>query len=422
MAAALLDTLPLSRRQVDYVVNSTSMVNLAEGAIRSGKTAASLLRWLIYVADAPTGGALVMVGRTRDSLARNVFGPLQDRGLFGDLARHVHYTPGAASGTILGRTVHVFGASDAKAEPVIRGLTVAGAYVDELTVVSRDFFRQLLGRMSVEGAQLFATTNPDTPTHWVRRDYLDRLDELPEWRTWRFTLDDNPSLSSRMRERYRRMYTGLWYRRYILGEWVAAEGAVYEAWDPARHVVDDLPPITRWLGAGVDYGTTNPFVALLLGLGEDGRLYLAREWRHDSQRERRQLTDPEYSAALRGWLSSLADELDARPEWVFVDPSAASFSLQLYRDGMTNVAHAINDVLPGIRTVAGLLARDRLRVHRSCTGWITEVPGYSWDDTATARGEDKPVKMADHSLDAGRYVIHSTAHVWAPLLGEEVAI
>src|SRR5690606_7474479 len=232
-----MSELPLSPRQVESLRESTGRVSIWSGAIRSGKTVVSLLRWLIYVAGAPRGGQLVVVGRTRDSIARNVFAPLMDPSLCGPLADQVHYTSGAPTGRILDRTVYVLGASDSKAEKVLRGLTCVGAYVDEVTVVAEDFFVQLLGRMSVPGAQLFGTTNPDNPAHWLKRKYLDRLTELPDWRGFSFTLDDNPALTDEYKTAIRREYTGLWFRRFILGEWVAAEGAIYDMWNPAEHVI-----------------------------------------------------------------------------------------------------------------------------------------------------------------------------------------
>ncbi len=402
--------LPLSETQLESLRASSGRVNVWSGAIRSGKTIASLLRWLIYVAHAPRGGQLVVVGRTRDSAARNVFAPLQDPSLFGDLADQVHYTAGAPKATILGRTVYVLGASDAKAEKVLRGLTCAGAYVDECTVVDEQFFVQLLGRMSVTGAQLFGTTNPDNPAHWLKRRYLDRLGELPDWRSFAFTLDDNPALTEAYKASVRREYTGLWFRRFILGEWVAAEGAVYDMWQPDRHVVSELPPIRQVLAVGVDYGTRNPFSALTLALTDDGRLAVTREWRHDPALTRRQLTDADFSRELRGWLGA------ERPRWLVVDPSAASFKLQLFHDGQSNVMDANNEVVDGIRQVASLLATDRLVVHESCEGLITEFPGYSWDDAAAEKGEDKPIKTADHSLDALRYAVKTTEFMWRPMI------
>src|SRR5690606_4293976 len=138
-----------------------------------------------------------------------------------------------------------------------RGMTLAGAYGDEVTLWPESFFTMLLSRLSVPGAQFFGTTNPDSPGHWLKKRYLDRADEL-SLRRFRFTLADNPALDPAYVEALKREYTGLWYRRYILGEWVAAEGAIYDMFDPDRHVARELPEILHWW-VGVDYGTTNPF-------------------------------------------------------------------------------------------------------------------------------------------------------------------
>ncbi|MFK0289931.1 terminase [Streptomyces sp. NPDC090442] len=215
-------------------------------------------------------------------------------------------------------------------------------------------------------------------------------------------------------------YSGLWRRRMIDGAWVVAEGAIYDAYDEQRHVVDELPAMRRcW--ASVDYGTTNPFAALLVGLGTDDRLYVVSEWRHDARAVRRQMTDAQYSHAVSAWLA----EQDVEPEWIFVDPSAASFSTQLWTDGFPHVTRARNEVLDGIRSVSVALDSGLLRVHRSCTGLLDELPSYAWDSAAAARGEDRPIKVNDHSCDALRYALHSTVHEWrhlvpAPPVDEEV--
>jgi PBSX family phage terminase large subunit len=412
--------LPLSRRQIASIVESQHRINAWEGSVRSGKTVASLLRWLIYVADAPRGGELVMVGRTRDSINRNAFAPLTNPDLFGALAGQIRYTNGAATASVLGRTVHVLGANDAQAEPKVRGLTCAGAYVDEATTLPKTFFDQLVARCSVPGAKIFATTNPDNPGHWFRKEYLLRPAET-RLRSWHFTLDDNPALDPAYVAALKSTYTGLWYRRFILGQWVQSEGAIYEQFDAARHVVTDLPRIDRWLCDAIDYGTVNPFADLLLGLGEDRRLYVASEYRHDSRKTRRQLTDAEYSAARRQWLGTVPQPhtgglVGVRPEWTIVDPSAASFIEQLHRDGVGSVTSADNTVLDGIRTVGSLFATDRLRIHASAAGLIDEIPGYSWDDEAAAKGEDKPIKADDHSCDALRYGVRTTEALWRPYI------
>jgi PBSX family phage terminase large subunit len=413
--------LALSPKQVDSIIEAVAFFNVWEGSVRSGKTIASLLRWLDYVADPPQGGELVMVGRTRDSLARNVFGPLTNPNVFGPLARDIHYTSGAPTASVLGRTVHCIGANDAQAEPKVRGLTCSGAYGDELTTLPKAFVDQLTARCSVPDSKIFGTTNPDNPQHWLRKEYLLRPREN-RLRSWHFQLDDNPGLDDAYKARIKASHRGLFYKRNVQGLWVMAEGAIYEAFDEAEHVVDTLPEMRRyWIG--MDYGTVNATSVILLGEGVDGRLYACAEWRHDSRQAQRQMTDAQYSAAIRAWLADYRPPgapatapKGVTPEWSFVDPSAASFITQAYEDGFPNLARASNEVVDGIRSVASLLAAGLLRIHRSCTGLLDELPGYVWDEKAAEKGEDKPVKINDHSVDALRYVVHSTAHEWRHLL------
>ncbi|NMF29603.1 terminase large subunit domain-containing protein [Cellulosimicrobium aquatile] len=405
----------LSPRQVWSIARATARVNLWTGSIRSGKTIASLLAWLIFVAHAPRGGELVVVGRTRESIARNVFGPLKDPSLFGLLARHVSYTAGAPTAIILGRTVHVLGASDSRAEAVLRGLTVAGAYVDEATLVAEAFWTQLIGRMSVPGARLFATTNPDGPAHWLRKQVILRATELG-YKVFRFRLADNTHLDPAYVAQITCEYVGLWYRRFILGDWVQAAGAVYEQWDPDRHVMPaaELPAMDRVLALGVDYGDVHASRGYLLGIGPDtrrghageDRLYVLDEWRPGH------MTVGEHSTDLRTWLAARPVAAWRTPEWVPVDSAAASFRHQLFHDGVPGVTNAHKAVLPGIQTIASLLAVDRLVVSDACTELVDKIPGYVWDDKATKRGETAPVKADDDEVDALRYAIYTTRLSW----------
>ena len=401
-----------SPRQVWSIVRATARVNVWVGAIRSGKTIASLLAWLLFVKSAPTTGALVVVGRTRESVARNVFVPLQDRAIFGRFAMLVSYTAGAPTGTILGRTVHVLGASDARAEMVLRGLTVAGAYVDESTLVAEAFWTQLLGRMSVPGAKLFATTNPDGPAHWFKKQVVDRAAELG-YKVFRFTLVDNIHLAAEYVAQISREYVGLWYRRFILGEWVQAAGAVYESWDEARHIIkaDQIPAMTRVLTLGLDYGTVHPTRGYLLGIGPDTRpdhagqerLYVLDEWAPGS------MTIGEHSSDLRRWMAA---RTQWQPEWIAYDHASATFGLQLHHDGYANVMRAHKAVLPGIRTVAALLGVDKMVVSDACTELISKLPGYVWDEKATKRGETAPEKANDDEADALRYAVYTARSMW----------
>lgn len=414
----------LSEAQARSIGQATSKINLWHGSVRSGKTIASLMRWLMFVATAPPSGELVVTGKTLDTISRNIFSPLTDPTITGAAASMIQWTRGAPTATILGRKIEVISANDSRAEGRLRGLTCAGAYVDEATLLAEDFWTQLLARCSVRGSMIFATTNPGPPNHWLRKNYLQRADET-ETRAWHFTIDDNPHLDPAYVSWLKSTYTGLFYKRFVLGEWCLAEGSVYDMWDEDQHVVDILPEIVTWVGLGIDYGTTNPFAALMLGLGIDGNLYLTHEWRYASTEYQRSLTDLEYSQRLRDWMGDLPlphrpKVRGIRPRFIVVDPSAASFIQQLHRDSL-NPYPGDNSVLDGIRLISSLLAAGQLRVHRSCAGWINEVAAYTWDPDEAEKGIDAPIKSDDHSLDAGRYVVKTTEALWRPRLVADAA-
>ena len=401
-----------SPKQRKFVTGSTRRINIAHGSVRSGKTIASLVRWVDFIRHAPPGN-LAMVGKTERTLKRNVLDPLVD--LIG--ARHCRVVVGSGEAWILGRRVYLVGANDERSITKIQGLTLLGAYGDELCTWRESFFAMLLSRLSEHGAKFFGTTNPDSPAHWLKRQYLDRAKTLDLYAE-RFRLDDNTSLDPAYVAALQREYTGLWHRRYILGEWVAAEGAIYDILDLTAggpHVTSQIPDIARWW-VGIDYGTANPFVALLIGEATD-HLVVAREWRWDSAVQRRQLTDAQYSERIADWLDHGAAGIGGPDERIdvdrtFIDPSAASFIRQTYVDGWAGVVAADNSVLDGIREVASLLAAGRLRIHESCHGLLDELAGYSWDPKAALRGEDRPLKIADHGADALRYAIRELRSVW----------
>lgn len=413
----------MSAKQRLAVATATGRVNIFEGSIRAGKTFSWLLLMLEAIANAGPVGAIIIVGKNRDAVYRNVFEPLETVPALAAFATQVRYRQGAATARIFGRTVHVVGANDSTSSKKIQGMTVQLAFCDEVTVLDHDFFKQLLGRMSVEGARLYGTTNPDSPAHWLKKDYLDRigvLDDfgepvLPDWYRLHFTLDDNPSLTEKYKRSIKSEYTGLWYRRFIKGEWVAADGAVYDMWDEPNHVVpwEKLPRMTEILGCGIDYGTTNATTCLMLGLGVDRRLYLVDEWRYQARNDATRWTDAKLSQELRAWLDRPHLPYDNAHGHgpLIVDPAAASFRVQLREDGKPTHP-AENDVLYGIRTVSTLLATGNLLVSDRCTGFIDEASAYSWDPVATAAGLDAPIKVNDHSLDGARYAVASTERLW----------
>jgi len=367
--------------------------------VRSGKTIASILRWLDFIENGPPG-ELLMVGKTERTLKRNILDPIAEL-LDED---EFHLSTGKGEAIILGRRVYLAGANDERSESKIRGLTLVGAYGDEITLWPESFFTMLLSRLSEPGAAFFGTTNPDSPFHWLKKNYLDRAEEL-NLRHWSFGLEDNPHLPAEYVEALKREYTGLWYKRFILGQWALAEGVVYDMFDPAQHVVTALPPMRRYW-VGIDYGTTNPTVFLLVGEGADDCLYVIREWRWDSAVKGRRLTDQQLSAEYRRWIGNVT------PRRIFVDPSAASFIVQLYHDGVRGITPADNAVIDGIQDVSTLLGAGRLRIHESCTGLIEEMGTYVWDAKAQERGEDVPIKQNDHGPDALRYAVRGTRKFW----------
>jgi PBSX family phage terminase large subunit len=417
----VLDDFPLSPLQVRSIAESEdARISAWIGAVRSGKTVASAWAFLIGVAKAPSNGLIVCAGRTLQTIERNLIDVMQDPAIFGQLARHVEHTRGANTATIFGRTVHLIGAADARAEGKLRGLTACLALVDEATLIPEEFFTQLLARLSVPGSRMLLTSNPDAPGHWLRKKFLLRAGELG-LNLWNFTLNDNPFLPADYVANLKRELSGVFYRRMILGEWVAGEGAIFDMFDHDRHVVDELPPIARMLGVGLDFGMNHPTHAVMLALSRDGRLVVTSEYRYDAKLAHgQQLTIAEVSRALKQWVGL------QHPEWVCVDPSAEVLEVQLYRDGWSNVIHADNAVLDGIRLLASLFATDQLVIHRSCPGLIEELPGYAWDEKAAERGEEKPVKAADDATDSLRYAVRSTRALWQyqlrnPLLAEQAA-
>lgn len=388
--------LPPARKQAWSIARSDARLNIWDGAVRSGKTYASIWRWIRFVVEGPPG-PLLMAGKTERTLKRNILDPIA--AMVGQANfRHVI---GAGECYLYGRPIMLSGANDERSEGKIRGMTLVGAYGDELTLWPESFFGMLLSRLSLPGAQLFGTTNPDSPFHWLNVSYLERQAELSLAR-FQFRLEDNPALPAEYVEQLKREYTGLWHKRFILGLWVQAEGAVYDMFDPDTHVVDDDPAEVGIVYVGADYGTANATVFIVIAWDVERRRWIAlHEYVHDSRQVGRQKTDAQYSEDYRAFMR----DVGLFPQSLELDPSAASFALQLRRDGVQHVRQADNAVLDGIRDVARAFASGQLVVHRRCKHLVASILSYTWDPKAQKRGEDKPLKQNDHAADACRYAV-----------------
>lgn len=385
-----------------FALGELKRINILEGSVRSGKTWISIILWALWVCHMPDDQAYLMVGKTLTTLKHNVLEVLV--GLVGE--DNFQYNTSTKEGRLFGRKMYLEGVNDTRAEGKIRGVTLAGAYCDEITLFTRDFFSMLLSRLSVPGAKLIGTTNPDHPSHWLKTEYLDRVDAL-NMRSFKFLLEDNTFLDPAYIEALKKEYTGVFYDRFILGLWVAAEGRIYDMFDPAIHVREDCSSWER-LYVAIDYGTTNPCTFGLYGVRSSCR-HLIREYYYDSKKHMRQKTDAEYSKDLRAFIGM--DDI----EIIYVDPSAASFIVQLEEDGFP-VQPAHNDVLDGIRVMAREIQAGRYTVDPSCKDTIRELQSYAWDSKAAERGEDKPIKTNDHTCDRDRYAIYSDLNDMADVL------
>lgn len=389
----MLDLSPMQRH---VLKTSDARLNILVGSVRSGKTFISLIRWLEYIQVAPAGN-LIMIGKTAKTIKINIIDSLCD--LIGTDAR---YYAGKGEMTLWGRRIYLIGAKDTSSERLIRGPTFSGAYVDEATLMPENFWVMLLSRLSVEGAKLFATTNPDSPFHWLKKGYLDRSKEL-NMKIFDFTLEDNPSLSETFKHDLKLEYRGLWYRRYIEGEWCLAEGTIYDFFDEKLHCIDFPTSSVGRYYIGIDYGTNNPCAFVMAGYDPKGypNIWVEKEYYYDSQAEERQKTDIEYAEDLFKFIDGRYIEA------IYVDPSAASFKLECSRQGIRNIFDANNEVLDGIRFVSGLFISGTLKITRQCPNLIKEMQSYVWDEKGQRLGIDKPLKANDHCVDALRYLTFS---------------
>jgi len=391
--------LELSPKQQLTLTDSDARLNIWEGAVRSGKSYVSLVRWLKFVQTAPPG-KLVMVGHTQDTIELNIVDPILD--LIGADARH--YT-GKRELKLWKRTIKLVGASDQRAERKIQGPTFSGAYVDEITLIPEGFWAMLLSRLSKTGAYLFGTTNPDTPFHWLKRTVLDRKDELNKTsnhiKHWKFNLEDNPSLSEEYKNNLKAEYQGLWYRRYINGEWCLAEGAIYDFFDEELHCINFNTNLANYYIVGVDYGTSNPTAFTMIGYNPTTypNMWVEKEYYYDSLKHFRQKTDLEYADDLKKFTK------DHIIKDIYVDPSAESFKVECRRSGIRNIVDAKNDVIDGIRFVSGLITHGTLKIVKACKNLRREFQSYSWDSKCRELGVDKPLKRNDHLCDSLRYAL-----------------
>ena len=375
-------------------INAGKEAIVCDGAVRSGKTLVMGLSFFLWAQTCFQGQRFGVCGKTISSLRRNVLSEILPR-LEGLGARwKERRTENLVTVQFLGHEnqYYIFGGRDESSAALIQGITFAGVLLDEVALMPRSFVEQACARCSVAGSRLWFNCNPEGPNHWFYKTWVQQAESRNCLRL-HFTMEDNPSLTPEIRRRYHNLYTGVFYQRFVLGQWVQAEGRVYDfftadmAAAPPQHC-------DKW-HISCDYGTVNPTSMGLWGRC-GGVWYRVKEFYFDSRAKMQQMTDEEYAAAMK----KLAEKRTVTA--VIVDPSAASFIAVLRREGW-HVKKACNDVLAGIRLTADCLKSGKVVICQGCGDCLREMEEYVWDLTTPDR--DRVKKEHDHAMDDMRYFV-----------------
>lgn len=409
LKSAIFKFQPFSRKQLKVLtwwMNKSPVSDMdgiiADGAIRSGKTLSMSLSYVIWAMTNFNQQNFGMCGKTIGSFRRNVLFwlklMLKSRGY-----KVVDHRADNLIEISKGNTTnffYIFGGKDERSQDLIQGITLAGCFFDEVALMPESFVNQATGRCSVDGSKFWFNCNPDGPYHWFKVNWIDKQVEK-KILYLHFTMDDNLSLSEKIKARYRAMYSGVFYQRYIKGLWVVAEGVIYDMFDKTKHILETITDlITDTYYVSCDYGTQNATVFLLWCKNREGKWICVKEYYYSGRDEVNQKTNTQYADDLKKFLGNI------KPKAIIIDPSAASFIAELKKRGY-KIKKAKNDVIDGIRFVASLLNKDEIAFSKECKNTILEFNSYIWDVKASEKGEDKPIKQHDHAMDAVRYFCYT---------------
>jgi PBSX family phage terminase large subunit len=368
---------------------------IADGAIRAGKTIAMICSFLMWSQTYYKYHDFIIAGKSINTLKRNVIKPM--RQIISAFNWTENYNRSSNYIELGTNTYYLYGANNEGSQDLLQGLTAAGALADEIALFPKSFTDQMIGRCSVEGSKIFCNCNPQSPYHYFKTEFIDMaVDKMIYY--LHFTMNDNLTLSQRIKDRYKKMFTGMFFKRYILGLWVIAEGIIFDMFDEKKHVIDTsiYYDLIEEFNISIDYGVHNAFSAGLWGkIGE--KHYRLKEYYYSGKDSGKQLDNEVYYKNI----VELAGNRKIKN--VVIDPSASSFIQTIKKYGKFYVLKAKNDVLEGIENMSTALNKDIIFIDNSCKDWIKEVHSYSWDKKAAERGEDKPTKLYDHCMDESRY-------------------
>jgi PBSX family phage terminase large subunit len=399
---------PFSKKQLKVLtwwkhptVSQKYSAVIADGSIRSGKTMSMSLSFVIWAMTVFDGMNFAFCGKTVGSCQRNVIKPLLPmlNGLYSVKEKRSDNLVIVSKGKRK-NYFYIFGGKDESSQDLIQGITLAGVMLDEVALMPRSFVEQALGRCSVTGSRYWFNCNPDNPYHWFYQEWILQADQKRALYL-HFTMDDNLTLSEAKKKEYHTIYSGNYLARYVLGQWVAAEGLIYPNFDKSTCVVPAVNrPYARYY-ISVDYGTLNPFSAGLWGQ-YGGVWYRIKELYYDGRKQRKQKTDSEYYSDLVEFIGSLPIQA------IIVDPSAASFIAEIQKHGRYVVRKAKNDVLDGIRYTSVCLQKHTILFNDCCENSFREFASYVWDTEASQKtGIDTVLKQFDHAMDDIRYFCYT---------------
>jgi len=424
-----IDWAPFSEKHKRYIQNALkNKMNVAEGAIRSGKTIDHCIIAAIYLetckdkihlaSGSTIGNAKLNIGVCNGYGLENLFRGRCKWGKYRD-------NDALFIATQTGEKIVIFvgggkGDSYKKILGNSYGLWIATEINEHYdSDDSRtSFIKVAFGRQVAAVRPLVLwDMNPCNPAHSIYKQYVDKYltDYVGGYQYEHFTIRDNLSISDERRAEIESQYEigSMWYRRDILGERCIAEGLIYPMWEDA---IQEPPrdQVPSEYCVSLDYGTMNAFSAGLWG--KYGAVwYRIKEFYYSGRTEGRQKTDEEYLIDLENLVAPIMEEreaaiaryeaqyLDKMP--VIIDPSAASFITLLRKSKWFRPIPADNAVLDGIRDTASAIQTEKIKVSPRCKAWREEAQAYVWDEKAVKAGDDRPVKINDHAMDDTRYFV-----------------
>lgn len=392
---------------------------ICDGAVRSGKTLLMSYSFMLWSMTKFQGKTFGMAGKTVNSFRRNVLFSLlpilRSRGYIVEEVRTDNLIIVRKGSRV--NFYYIFGGRDERSQDLVQGITLAGAFLDEVALMPESFVNQAMARCSIEGSKLWFNCNPQGPKHWFKTNFIDGRKKKKLYRL-HFLLTDNPSLSKDKLEYYQDIYSGssIFYQRYVLGLWVLSDGVIFDMWDDKEHTFDitklenmDMLATKGSRYIAVDYGTTNPTVFLDIMYMHDGNILVMNEYYHDPKKDNKRTRDKPKQKTAKEHINDFMEFIDNSPiahlpiTQIVVDPAAAAIKLEFKMAGF-RVKDADNDVLEGIRAMASLIKLGKLKCEKNNKNFLMEMGSYVWDKKKSEQlGVEAPIKMNDHAMDAMRY-------------------